>query len=271
MKLNARPPLLAAASIAFVFALALPTAALARLFRNPKLPNHVLLEKYLPPVADQGESSSCVGWATAYYCFSYAVNKARKSTSIEVKNPHYQFSPAFIWHQFNGGDGSRGMTISEAFDMLRTQGCATMDEMRWDGKDFTSQPSAAVKASARRFMPSQTVNLMAQSKKADPEVFKAWLAERRVPFVIGVRVFQDFQAAPHDPDYVYKNPADNDSSNSVVGGTALTVIGYDNANRAFRIVNSWGTSWGDKGKLWLSEDYVAQRTSEAWGVVPRRL
>lgn len=42
------------------------------------------------------------------------------------------------------------------------------------------------------------------------------------------------------------------------GGHALCLCGYDDSKGAFRIKNSWSTTWADKGYAWLSYDYVAQ-------------
>ena len=45
------------------------------------------------------------------------------------------------------------------------------------------------------------------------------------------------------------------------GGHAMCVIGYDDTvnGGSFRIVNSWGTGWGDNGYFWLSyKDFIRQ-------------
>ena len=36
---------------------------------------------------------------------------------------------------------------------------------------------------------------------------------------------------------------------------AMLVVGYDDEYRAFKVVNSWGTGFGDEGFVWI--DYVA--------------
>lgn len=50
-----------------------------------------------------------------------------------------------------------------------------------------------------------------------------------------------------------------DSSKDVVnyGGHAVTITGWGYINNKFhwRLLNSWGTSWGDSGYAWLPEDY----------------
>jgi hypothetical protein len=34
------------------------------------------------------------------------------------------------------------------------------------------------------------------------------------------------------------------------------------------MVNSWGPDWGDKGFLWLSEDFVHDHAFEGWADIP---
>jgi len=109
----------------------------------------------LPPVGDQGETGSCVGWSTAYYCYSTSVARQRKLTPDQRKDSKFLFSPAFIWHQFNKGDKENGMHIFQAFDILAKQGCASMADMPWVEKDVTTQPSDKVKERALRYKPAR--------------------------------------------------------------------------------------------------------------------
>lgn len=45
------------------------------------------------------------------------------------------------------------------------------------------------------------------------------------------------------------------------GGHAMCMVGYDDSKKSFRVVNSWGKNWGDKGFGWISYDYL---TSAPW-------
>lgn len=40
----------------------------------------------------------------------------------------------------------------------------------------------------------------------------------------------------------------------VVGGHCWTILGYDEGRRAVRAINSWGKTWGQRGRFWLSYD-----------------
>lgn len=49
-----------------------------------------------------------------------------------------------------------------------------------------------------------------------------------------------------------------------LGGHCQVVIGYSNVLRAFRILNSWGPTFGDGGFSWIAEDFMAKRTFDKW-------
>lgn len=55
------------------------------------------------------------------------------------------------------------------------------------------------------------------------------------------------------------------SGGLALGGHAITLAGWDDARRAFRIRNSWGTTWGDRGDAWLPYWWPI---TEAWCCTP---
>src|SRR5262249_55425714 len=50
------------------------------------------------------------------------------------------------------------------------------------------------------------------------------------------------------------------------GWHAVTFLGYDDAKKAFRMVNSWGADWGDRGFVWIAEDFIRRWPHEGWGM-----
>ena len=63
------------------------------------------------------------------------------------------------------------------------------------------------------------------------------------PVVVGLQVTEDWRDPNGD---VLPEPA-----GEVIGGHAVLLVGYDLGLRAFRVRNSWGTSWRDGGYAWL--------------------
>ena len=237
--------------------------------RGIDIPAKFSLADLLPPIGNQGETSSCVGWSTAYYCYSTTVARQRKLTPEQRKDPKFLFSPSFIWHQFNKGEKEKGMRIFQAFDVLENQGCCTFAEMAWDEKDLLTQPSDEAKKKASKYKARQTVLLfkgkLLGEDDVDPIKLRTWLWETKNPFVMAIAVYDSFFKAPADPDFVYSLPTEPGKNN---GLHAVTIVGYDADKKAFLMVNSWTEKWGNKGMLWLSEEFIKNNAIEAWGQRP---
>ena len=234
-------------------------------------PKSILLTEYLPPVADQGHQNSCVGWSTAYYCYSYSVAHNYKLAPDVRKQDRWQFSPAFLYHTGNGGKDV-GMSIGSAFKLLTEQGCATMAEMPYVEQDTSTPPGSDAKKRAQQYKAEKTGCLTSNNGESgafSAEAAKVYLATARNPFVIGIPVFTDFFNAQHTPGYVYSPDASQTKDKNFLGWHAITIVGYDDDLHAFRMVNSWGTGWGDQGFLWLSEDFLTFCGRDGWCQMPK--
>lgn len=69
------------------------------------------------------------------------------------------------------------------------------------------------------------------------------------PVVIGLRVYPGFEGV--GADAVIPMP-----DGAQVGGHAVCVVGYNDTRGALLIQNSWGTSWGARGRAWLPYPYA---------------
>jgi len=43
---------------------------------------------------------------------------------------------------------------------------------------------------------------------------------------------------------------------NIVGGHAYLVIGYNRVSGVFRVLNSWGPSWGQRGRAWILGEHL---------------
>lgn len=245
--------------------------------RRDVLPSSVLLTEFLPPVGNQGSQSSCVGWATAYYDYSYAVARQMRLSPENEAKPKFEFSPAYIYHLGNGGKDA-GMTIAKAFEILRDKGCASLDEMPYSDKDFTSAPDEAAENRATRYKAIAVGSLFKGSLLKGPlpdiEALKTFLAEYQQPFTMLIPIFKDFPGGGDFPggpaasaNFVYHLTVQPTQAN-YEGNHGVTIVGYDNSKHAFRMVNSWGPNWVDHGFIWLGEDFVHDWASDGWACVP---
>jgi C1A family cysteine protease len=81
--------------------------------------------------------------------------------------------------------------------------------------------------------------------------------------VASVAVYTSFDAPRSVRRGVVADPGPRDA---VRGSLAICIVGYDNARRRFKFLNSWGRHWGVRGYGYLSYDYVQHYGSDAWAV-----
>lgn len=210
------------------------------------LPPIVDLSSNMPPVGDQGDQGSCVGWSTAY-ALKTSQEQRELSWSATVKS--HQFSPAWVYNQINGGE-DQGAYISDALALIVKKGADTLDQFPYRDSDFMKKPDAASLTRAAHYKASRWATL-----KNDAANIKKLLASGKA-LVIGIDVYQEFLSlSKAKPVY------DNVRSGRFLGGHALCLMGYDDTRRAFKIINSWGKAWGVNGYGYIAYDFVKPQSA----------
>ncbi|MBS2533906.1 C1 family peptidase [Catenulispora sp. NF23] len=196
-------------------------------------PDSASLQQYALSPGDQGQVGSCVTWATGYSSYGILMNEQGITGD--------PMAPMYIYAQIAQGN-DQGTTGDVALGMEQQQGIDTKADYYQGDFDYTTQPDANEIANAAHYKLSgyQTLPVGDGSEQAIKDSISQGL-----PVSIGFNVRQSFmdlsgQAAS---DYSY-TPGD-DSSDPVVGGHEVAVIGY--TDQGATIENSWGASWGDNG------------------------
>ena len=218
-------------------------------FDDSSLPSAIDLSPNFPPVGDQGGQGSCVGWAVGYALKSF---QERLEEGWEF-GPTTSFSPAWVYNQINGGSDD-GSQIYDALSLIVDKGAATWQTMPYKFLDHRSQPTDAATREAAQYKAASWGSVRGMTQ------IKAALSQRR-PVVVGMDAYDSFdELSGANPVYNTFAPVDSD------GGHAVTIVGYDD-NRfggAFKIINSYGTRWGDKGYFWLPYKHFQSVVSEAY-------
>jgi len=211
---------------------------------------------YMPPVGNQGQQGSCTAWATGY---AYKTYEEGIEHGWDVTDNHYQFSPAFIYNLINGGR-DWGSFISDGFKVLSDFGCASLADDPYNANDSTSWPSEVAFSNAINFRGNQTYSIYVRN---DPGINQLKnIISSGYNAVIGIGVYQSFWYNNFGADHIY----DTGDKDVYVGGHAVCIVGYDDnkptndGNGAFKIINSWGTSWGASGYFWMS--YAAVKDND---------
>ncbi|MCG8100092.1 MAG: C1 family peptidase, partial [Candidatus Thiodiazotropha taylori] len=214
---------------------------------DPSLPASIDLSGNFPQPGNQGTQGSCVGWATGYALKSYHEKVEEQWAFSEAT----VFSPAWIYNQINGGV-DQGSRIDDALQLIIDRGAANWQNMPYDHTDFTRQPSQQAIAQAANYKAREYRSITSAQQ------MKAALANRN-PVVAGIIVYDDLERLS-GPNSVY-----NSTTGEPSGGHAVTLVGYDD-NRyggAFKVINSWGTGWGDNGFFWLPYNMVSRVMGQA--------
>jgi hypothetical protein len=202
------------------------------------LPLKVDLSANFPTAGIQGKQSSCVAWATAYAARSYyeAVNQG-----WEANDPSHQFSPAFVYNQIRAGKCGDGSVISDALKLMKKTGVVPLAEFPYDPQDCLTIPDNQTLTHAASFRIKDWLRV--NEKRLDD--IKGQLYKGN-PVIFGMSVNEDFHKLRGDEIY-------NDLSKpDPMQGHAMVLVGYDDSKQAFKLLNSWGTHWGNNGFGWVS-------------------
>ena len=244
--------------------------------------------KYFPPVRSQGSLNSCGVFNGTYYAMTY-MHALANDLDAKTGGDANLLSPKWTYNMVNGG-GNNGTWYYWAYEIGQKNGCATWQEFPYVGS--TSDPSYY-----RQWSTDGTVWRNAINRKFDQygyvgdtnqdtgieQVKQMLLNGYILNFPTYIHSWQ-WKTTGNDPETALDDAVAGQSCAYWVNGTegyhAMTVVGYNdhlwvdiNGNGvvdagekgAFRIANSWGTSWGDGGFAWMAYDALKSISAVSGG------
>jgi len=211
------------------------------------------MRPWFPAPGDQGShQQSCTAFAVAYGLKTY-LERIQKAWN-DMNNDHI-FSPAYIYNQFATANGTRGIYIDQALDMLLSSGCVPLSVMPYNADDVSKFPDHDILRQARRFR----IDDYAAIEITDVDQVKSFLASH-VPVVIGAFVdWRDKAWSQNDKGVTDRYLHPNDTKYH-----AMVAIGYNDDKHAFEVMNSWGPNWNDSGFGWVDYDFWPQFVREGY-------
>ena len=73
------------------------------------------------------------------------------------------------------------------------------------------------------------------------------------PFIIGFSVYESFEGPDMEKTGELNMP---ESGERQIGGHAVLVVGYEEAQQRFLVRNSWGKNWGKAGYFTMPYTYL---------------
>ncbi|MBV2168875.1 MAG: hypothetical protein KUL82_09220 [Bdellovibrio sp.] len=231
-----------------------------------------------PSIANQGNQSSCVAFASTYYLASHEICLAlgcdNKTAGQKV------LSPKWTYNLINGGVDA-GARFSDAFAVMNKHGAPLNVEYPYDS-DFKAWSLNSTHWKGALNSRLSTFAAVAVNTDTGMANLKQILLNGHVVMVgtyINSWVYKTVGSGPFAGEKIVTH------LNGTLGGHAMTIVGYDdgvwtdiNGNGlveagemgAFKIANSWGANWGNKGFAWASYDaFRTTSTVPSWSVTGR--
>ncbi len=223
--------------------------------QNKNLPKSVNLTDKFPPVGNQGQYGTCVAWALAYNLKTYLEGVDRKWSSSDLSKTENQFSPKDLFWAIPNGSKSvscNGTNFENAFNVMVNRGVAPLSVVKYENLgDCSSSPSQQWTNEAGKYKIENYRQI-----EIDITTIKNYIYEGR-PVAIGAKLGDGF--VKWNSDNVLTS--DNNTYNGQHANHAMVLAGYDDnmgPNGAFRVINSWGPGWGNKGYIWIDYNFFVK-------------
>ncbi len=222
-------------------------------FGNGTLPASYSIVDKFPPIGDQGQYGTCVSWAAGYNLKTSLSGIQRGLSPSELANPVNQFSPKDLFWAIPSsqkGASCNGTQFEYALDILQNRGIATMSTVPYQNLgDCSSQPSSDWTQEAGNYKIKYWRRIDATVEAVKQNI------SNNTPVVFGAYLSDNFMNW-NSNDVISSNTTYNQVG--IHSGHALIVAGYDDSKGprgAFKVINSWGQSWGDDGYIWMDYNF----------------
>jgi hypothetical protein len=208
---------------------------------------------WFPKVGNQASQGSCAAWAATYYCYGAVEAKDNGWTLSKSGNTSQLLSPAWTYNRVASRGAGGGSWMSDNFAVIKDWGVSTLATFPYVDTNDINWGSEAAWRNAPLHRGSSLVFLQINGDSTINAIKNLVAGDQPITFAIDAN---EFGAALAD-DYVIS--ADEYNSAFTLNH-AQTIVGYDDSKvvaghadvGAFRVVNSWGSSWENGGYYWIS-------------------
>lgn len=217
--------------------------------------------QFLPPVGNQLSKGCCTCFAICYYNLTHSIGKIM---NWDTTAPNHIFSPDYIYNQIailplTPGGGS---SYYDAVSLIQTMGCASLGTAPYNDKDSSGWPTEAAYIDALKYRIKDVTWIDTTADDTALYAIKSWLAKGNIAFTAVVVYANLEDSVKYNNIYCL---ADITPDMKPLGAHMLTVCSYDDTkvtndgSGAFKCINSWGESFGEKGFFWISYRAMMQK------------
>jgi C1A family cysteine protease len=228
-------------------------------YKAPKtLPNKSELDlTKFSKVEDQKNLGSCTANAAAGI-IEYMERMA--------KGNHIDVSRLFVYkvtRKLMNEVGDTGAYLRDTLKAMRLFGALPEEYWPYVTSTFDAEPTAYQYAIAGNYKSLSYFRVDQQGMTAEDILLSIkQRIQKRLPLMFGFTCFSSLNSVKADGIIPFPTAGEN-----MIGGHAVLLVGYDDDKKLFKIRNSWGESWGEKGYGYLPYDYLLQGLMvDIWGV-----
>lgn len=227
----------------------------------PVLADEIILEKAMPGIYDQLDTSSCTGNGVGRI-IQYGWKKAGRGDWTPSRNGLY-----FNGRRYEGTTAEdNGAIITDVMRGANQYGFGPEKDWPLLSSTITipPPPSFNQEAQADKIRFYATISPIGKTPGEFIDAIRTCLSHG-YPVVFGTQLYEYFgSTAMYKAPYTLNLPK---SGEGFLGGHCMVLSGAVHSKRVFRDENSWGPSWADGGRCWISYDYIVSTfTSDLWMV-----
>lgn len=192
-----------------------------------------------PPVGNQGNEGSCVGWGIGYagHSITRYINNTCHNKSWSSANR----SASYIYNQIKINNCANGSYPQDAMNLLYNKGECSNAQMPYVNGGCYTLPTATQNSLAAQRKIAGWRNISA----TNVEDWKYYLSQK-YPIPVCFDYNQSFTDISRT-GYVWSQVYGTRN-----GGHCVCVVGYDDATQRFKVINSWGSGWGISGYFYVT-------------------
>lgn len=208
------------------------------------------LRLWASPIEDQLHLGSCVGQAVVG-AYELLLNKADKTKFTDLSRLFVYYNARLL---DNAVDEDVGAYVRDGIKAVNKYGVCSESSWPYLIEQFARAPSVQSYEEARTRLIKKYYRI--QNLK---DIVDALNSDN--PVVTSMNVYDSFYELDEGRKKILPMPT---ADENIIGGHAVTFVGYDLPKKLFLARNSFGTDWGDLGYFWVPFDYAERDFMDNW-------